>query len=152
MALTNVKIGITIGDKNGIGPEVILNSLKDNRILSGITPVIYGSEDVLKHYMSKLAMENLVIKRISSADKAQVKTINVINVLDEEISVNEGKEEGSSGVLAIKSIEMASMDISSGKIDAIVTAPISKSVCQNAGFDFLVIQSFLLLFQTGLKA
>ena len=75
--------------------------------------------------MSKLAMENLVIKRISSADKAQVKTINVINVLDDEIAVNEGKEEGSSGVLAIKSIEMASMDISSGKIDAIVTAPIS---------------------------
>ena len=84
MALTNVKIGITIGDKNGIGPEVILNSLKDNRILSGITPVIYGSEDVLKHYMSKLAMEGLVIKRISSADKAQAKTINVINVLDEK--------------------------------------------------------------------
>ena len=149
MALTNVKIGITIGDKNGIGPEVILNSLKDNRILSGITPVIYGSEDVLKHYMSKLAMENLVIKRISSADKAQVKTINVINVLDEEISVNEGKEEGSSGVLAIKSIEMASMDISSGKIDAIVTAPISKSVFQNAGFDFPGHTEFFIALSNG---
>jgi 4-hydroxythreonine-4-phosphate dehydrogenase len=145
----SVKIGITIGDKNGIGPEVILKALKDPRILSGITPVVYGCENVLNHFKKTLGFEQLKFERILSADNAQPNKINVINVLTDESLVKEGVEEESSGTLAIKSIEAASTDISSGKIDAIVTAPISKSVCQNAGFDFPGHTEFFISLSNG---
>ena len=149
MVLGNVRIGITIGDKNGIGPEVILKALKDKRVLSGITPVIYGSEAVLKHYLSKDTADQLELKKITSAENAQLQAVSVIDVLDEKTEVKEGGEELSSGILAIKAIEVASADISSGKIDAIVTAPISKSVCQNAGFDFPGHTEFFISLSNG---
>ena len=145
----SVKIGITIGDKNGIGPEVILKALKDPRILSGITPIIYGCESVLNHYKKTLGLDQVNFECISSADKASHKKINLVNVLKNESLVKEGAEEESSGSLAIKAIEVASADISSGKIDAIVTAPISKSVCQNAGFDFPGHTEFFISLSNG---
>ena len=145
----SVKIGITIGDKNGIGPEVIIKALKDPRILSGITPVIYGCESVLNHYRKTLGFEQVNFECISSAEKAEHKKINLVNVLKNESPVKEGAEEESSGNLAIQAIEAASADISSGKIDAIVTAPISKNVCQNAGFDFPGHTEFFISLSNG---
>ena len=144
-----VKIGITIGDKNGIGPEVILKSLQDPRILSGITPIIYGCENVINHYIKTLGFEQLSFECISSAEKPVDNKINLVNVLQDEFTVKEGVEEESSGRLAIKAIEQASADISAGKIDAIVTAPISKSVCQNAGFDFPGHTEFFISLSNG---
>ena len=90
-----MKIGITIGDKNGIGPEVILKALKDPRILSGITPVIYGCESVLNHYRKTLDLEKVSFELVSSADKARQKKISVVNVLKNESPINEGVEEES---------------------------------------------------------
>ena len=149
MAISSVKIGITIGDKNGIGPEVIIKALEDPRILSGFTPVIYGCPIVIEHYKKALNLEQLKVKEISSADKAENNKINLLNVSTEKSTVNEGKEEESSGKLAILAIQKASEDISSGKIDAIVTAPISKSVCQNAGFDFPGHTEFFISLSNG---
>ena len=145
----SVKVGITIGDKNGVGPEVILKALDDERIMSGITPVIYGCEAVLQHYKHVLGINHINFEPVSSAKKAQPKKINIVNVLNDKSLVNEGQEEASSGKLAIKSIEAASADISSGVIDAIVTAPISKSVCQNAGFDFPGHTEFFISMSNG---
>ena len=144
-----VKIGITIGDKNGIGPEVILKSLQDPRILSGITPIIYGCGNVINHYIKTLGFEQLSFECISSAEKPVENRINLVNVLPEEFTVKEGLEQESSGNLAIKAIEHASADISAGKIDAIVTAPISKSVCQNAGFNFPGHTEFFISLSNG---
>ena len=144
-----VKIGITIGDKNGIGPEVILKSLKDPRILSGITPIIYGCEYVINHYIKALGLEQLSFECISSAENPVENRINLVNVLQEEFTIKEGQEQESSGRLAIKAIELASADISAGKIDAIVTAPISKSVCQNAGFNFPGHTEFFISLSNG---
>ncbi len=144
-----VKIGITIGDKNGIGPEVILKSLQDPRILSGITPIIYGCGNVINHYIKTLGFEQLSFECISSAEKPVENRINLVNVLPEEFTVKEGLEQKSSGNLAIKAIEHASADISAGKIDAIVTAPISKSVCQNAGFNFPGHTEFFISLSNG---
>jgi 4-hydroxythreonine-4-phosphate dehydrogenase len=134
--LINIKIGITIGDINGIGPEVILKSLNDNRILDRITPIIYGSDKALNHYIKTLNLDNSQPLVITSAEKAKTNHINVINVVKKEVNISEGKEDIEAGKVAIQALERATEDISNGNIDAIVTAPISKSVCQNAGFDF----------------
>ena len=132
----NIKVGITIGDVNGIGPEIILKSLKDNRIMSSMTPVIYGSEKALKHYKNKLNLNEVDLFTVKDAEKLKQNKINVINVDDENLEIEEGKESVPSGKLAVLAIEKAASDIASGAIDVIVTAPISKSVCQKAGFDF----------------
>jgi len=134
--IVNIKLGITIGDINGIGPEVILKSLEDNRLLDEVTPIIYGDEKVLNHYKKKLGMDHCELFVVKKADKVKNNKINVINVAEQEVAVSEGKEDVNAGKIAIQALEKASEDISGGSIDAIVTAPISKNVCQNAGFDF----------------
>lgn len=149
MGTQNIKIGITIGDKNGIGPEVVLKSFNDERIFSGVTPIIYGCEAVVKHYQELLGLMDIKVLTIKSSENAEENKLNIINVLTEKSVVREGVEEVSSGKLAIESIQRASDDISSGKIDAIVTAPISKSVCQNAGFDFPGHTEFFVSLSNG---
>jgi len=134
--LNNLKVGITIGDINGIGPEIILKSLSDRRILTTITPVIYGSDYALSHYKKKMGMTELDLSTVKEAGKARKNKINVINVCTDDIKIEEGKESVSSGKIAVLALEKAAQDISTGAIDVIVTAPISKSVCQKAGFDF----------------
>ena len=132
----NLKIGITIGDINGIGPEIILKSLKDERIMTSITPIIYGASKALEHYKEKIHLKELEVFTIKDADKEKKSKINVINVSSEEITIEEGKESVNAGKIAVLALEKAAKDISTGAIDAIVTAPISKSVCQKAGFEF----------------
>ena len=132
----NIKVGITIGDINGIGPEITLKALRDERILSSFTPIIYGSQKALSYYIQKMELEDLAVVSVQSPEKIKPHKINVIEALDEEVQVEEGKESHNAGKLAIASLEMAAKDISTGLIDVIVTAPISKSVCQKAGFNF----------------
>ena len=69
----SVRVGITIGDKNGVGPEVILKALEDERIMSGIIPIIYGCDSVLQHYKHSLGMDQLSFELISSAKKSATK-------------------------------------------------------------------------------
>ena len=132
----SLKVGITIGDINGIGPEVILKSLKDKRMLGAITPIIYGLESALSYYKKKTGLSDVELVTIKEAVKSRKGKINVINVSAENIEVQEGKESNSSGKVAVRALELAAKDISTGAIDVIVTAPISKIVCQNAGFKF----------------
>ena len=132
----NIKVGITIGDINGIGPEVTLKALRDDRILSSFTPIIYGSQKAISHHAQKLGLEDLEIVDVQNAETIKPNKINVIDALDIDAKVEEGKESINAGKVAIASLEMAAKDISTGLIDVIVTAPISKSVCQKAGFNF----------------
>ena len=134
--LKTLKLGITIGDVNGIGPEVILKALMDKRILSSITPVIYGLDTVLDHYKNRLELKEVDLFSVKDASSAKTGEINVINVVDTNIEIQEGKESIEAGKIAILALEKAANDLSTGAIDVIVTAPISKSVCQKAGFEF----------------
>ena len=134
--MQNIRVGITIGDVNGIGPEIILKALKDKRIMSSFTPVVYGSEKVLNHYIESIGFDNLEVFHTNTAAESKINEINVLNVLESETEIEEGKESVSAGKLAVAALEKAAKDISNGQIDVIVTAPISKSVCQMAGFRF----------------
>ena len=82
-----IKIGITIGDINGIGPEVIIKSLNDNRILLDCTPVIYGSTKVFSFYKKLLNEVEFNYQTIKDANEIQPRKINIINTWNEDVEI-----------------------------------------------------------------
>lgn len=129
-------LGITLGDINGIGPEVILKSLNDNRILKQFTPVIYGSAKVISYYRKSLDIGKFNYQQSASVDKIVPRKINVINVWNEQVEINPGEALPSGGVYAVKSLQAAMSDLKKGKVDAITTAPLSKELVQSDNFSF----------------
>ena len=129
-------IGITIGDVNGIGPEVIIKSLEDNRILKQFTPVIYGSGKVISYYKKNLNKESFNYQQISNIEKIVHKKVNVLNIWDEVIEISPGQENEAGGKYAVLSLQKAVADLKEGKIDAITTAPLSKKLVQSDDFKF----------------
>ncbi len=131
-----VKVGISIGDVNGIGPEVIMKALNDNRMLIDCLPVIYGSTKVFSFYKKQLRMNDFNYQTVKSAEEAKKRKINIINVLPEEVNIETGKPTEVGGECAFKSLEAATQDLAAGKIDVLVTAPISKEAMGKTGFKF----------------
>jgi 4-hydroxythreonine-4-phosphate dehydrogenase len=129
-------IGITIGDINGIGPEVIIKSLEDSRILKQFTPVIYGSGKVISFYRKNMDKENFSFTQISSLNQVNHKSVNVLNVWDETAEVNPGKENEIGGQYAVLALRQAVADLKEEKIHAITTAPLSKELVQSDDFKF----------------
>lgn len=131
-----VKVGITIGDMNGIGPEIIIKALKDPRILLDLTPVIYGSSKVISYYKKQLNENEFNYQAIRDAKEIQQRKINVINVWNDDVQITPGTPNSDSGKFAIQSLEKASQDLADGKIDVLVTAPFSKDEVTKSGFKF----------------
>ncbi|MEN9521738.1 MAG: 4-hydroxythreonine-4-phosphate dehydrogenase PdxA, partial [Bacteroidota bacterium] len=102
-----IKIGISIGDLNGIGPEVVLKTFADPAMLNLCTPVIYASQKSLAWWRKHLHMDHFNFTVIPSTEKAIAKQINVIEVWNEEIQIDPGKELPVTGKYAIKSFEAA---------------------------------------------
>lgn len=131
-----IRVGITIGDVNGVGPEVIIKALKDNRILQDCTPVIYGSTRTMSYHKKAIREDEFVYQSCKSADEAVPRKINIVNVWNDEIKFDLGKATEIGGKYAFLSLERATEDLASNKIDVLVTAPISKEAIQKAGFQF----------------
>ncbi len=131
-----IKIGITHGDINGIGYEVILKMLSEPRIVEICTPIIYGSSKVAAYHRKALDMEMVNLNIINKAEDANSKRINIINCVDEEVKVELGKSTSIAGQASFLAIEKASEDYKRGLIDAIVTAPINKNNIQSENFKF----------------
>lgn len=129
-------IGITIGDVNGIGPEVIIKSLEDTRILKQFTPVIYASGKVISFYRKNMNMENFSYQQISNIEKVAHRKVNVLNVWDEAVEINPGQANETGGKYAVLSLQRAVSDLKNEKIDAITTAPLSKELVQSDDFKF----------------
>ncbi|AWW29976.1 4-hydroxythreonine-4-phosphate dehydrogenase PdxA [Echinicola strongylocentroti] len=120
-------IGITIGDINGIGAEVTMKALTDNRILKQITPVIYAHGKALTFYRKHLKIEDFNFMQIRSIDEIHQKKVNVINVTEECPEIMPGTETIEAGKMALAALDHAIADIKNQKIDAIVTAPLNKN-------------------------
>lgn len=131
-----VRVGISIGDVNGIGPEVIMKALSDNRILLDCTPVIYGSTKIFSFYKKLLNYNDFMYQAASNADAAKKGKCNIINIWEDEITFEIGSATEKSGKYAFESLEKATQDLASGKIDVLVTAPISKDAMNKSGFKF----------------
>lgn len=131
----NIKIGISIGDLNGIGGEIVLKTLSDKRILDFCTPVIFASAKTIS-FLTNHFNFSIKFNGIYSAEKAVSGKINVCNVWKEQVNIQFGTEDTSIGSLAIKSLQAATSALKNGEIDALVTAPINKQTIQSETFKF----------------
>ena len=131
-------VGITQGDGNGIGYEVIIKALADERILDFCTPVIYGSSKIfgfyrkLIHNLDKPVNTNV----ITSAKDIYPKRVNIVNCLPDNVYVEPGQSTPESAKSAMVALEQAVTDIKNGDIDVLVTAPFNKRAMANEGFGF----------------
>jgi 4-hydroxythreonine-4-phosphate dehydrogenase len=131
-----VVVGITHGDLNGIGYEVIIKSLHDQRMLEFISPIIYGTSKVASYHRKVLGMTDFNFNLIKNASAANPKRPNIINCHEEEVKIELGKSTDVAGKLAYDALELACGDIMSGAIDVLVTAPINKKNIQSENFHF----------------
>lgn len=137
------RIGITLGDLNGVGPEVAMKALADNRILSMVTPVVYGSTRVLSHYKKLFALEEFNFSQVRSKGQFTARSINAVNCWEDAIEINPGKPSPESGKAALKSLQGACAELKEGLIDALVTAPIDKHAIHGDDFPFKGHTEFL---------
>ena len=135
MESNKIKIGITQGDINGVGYEVILKTFADPMMLELCTPIIYGSPKVAAYHRKSLDLPtNFTI--INSASEATDNRLNVVNCTDDEVKVEFGKPDAESGKAALDALEKAMSEYREGLIDAVVTAPINKQTIQSEEFNF----------------
>lgn len=136
MEKRDIVVGITNGDINGIGYEVIIKCLMDPRITEMCTPVVYGSPKVAAYHRKTLNVENFSFHNIRHGGEAHQRKANMVNCLDDEVRVELGKPTVQSGEAALASLEAAVKDIKEGRIDVLVTAPIDKHNIQSDSFRF----------------
>ncbi|WP_340154606.1 4-hydroxythreonine-4-phosphate dehydrogenase PdxA [uncultured Winogradskyella sp.] len=131
----SVIVGISVGDLNGIGPEIIIKAYEDPRSLELSTPVIFASDKTMQffknHFKSKINFFS-----IDSPEKVAIGKVNVVNVWKEAVKIDFGKEDKKIGEYAIKSLEAATNALKDGSIDVLVTAPINKHNIQSEKFNF----------------
>jgi len=130
------KVGISVGDINGIGIEVILKSILDNRIFELCTIIIYGSYKTISFHRKALNISNLSLHKIQSPEEANPKMANLISCWTEEVNVELGTVNEDGGKYALLSLEAATQDLMDKKIDVLITAPINKDNIQSENFTF----------------
>lgn len=131
-----LKIAITQGDINGIGPEVVVKSLADERITELCTPVVYGSYDVMMRTIEQCELTDIKLRVVDSAEDALDGAINIVDVAVDGSAFNPGHSTSESGAAAFDALERAVADLQSGAVDALVTAPICKDTIQSSVFTF----------------
>jgi len=136
MEAEKIIIGITHGDINGIGYEVILKALSDSRILDMFVPVIYGSSKLAGFHKKNIDLQGLNLNVINSLEEANSKRVNIINCVDEELKAELGQSTAEAGKAAYEALERATDDLKKGLLQAIVTAPINKKNIQSENFHF----------------
>jgi len=136
MSKHKIKIGISHGDINGIGYEVIMKTLMDARILEMCTPIVYGSPKVAAYHRKALNINNFNFNNIQSASEADPRRANIINCIDDNIRVELGKSSELAGEASYMALERSVNDLKAGEIDALITAPINKDNIQSDKFNF----------------
>jgi len=134
--MEKLKIGISIGDVNGIGLEIIIKTLADSKIFDYCTPIVYGHTKVASFYRRATGVDELNFNVIDHPSKAIPKRANMINCWSEDVKIEPGVTNKEAGKYAFISLERATTDLLSGDIDALVTAPINKDTIQSEDFKF----------------
>jgi 4-hydroxythreonine-4-phosphate dehydrogenase len=129
-------VGISQGDINSISYEVIIKALMDTRIYEFCIPIVYGSPKVAAYHRKALNIENFSFNNIRAAEEAHPKKANIISCIDENVRVELGKSTPQAGEAAYLSLEKATQDLATKKIDVLVTGPINKSNIQSENFNF----------------
>ncbi len=134
-SVQKIKLGISIGDLNGVGGEIVLKTFEDSRMLDFCTPIIFASVKTLNFYKKHFKL-SLNFQGVESAADAIEGKINVVNIWKENVEINFGKEDPESGKYAFKSLEAATNALVADEIDVLVTAPINKNTIQSEDFKF----------------
>ncbi len=137
------RIGITLGDLNGIGPEVVIKALADNRLLNLITPVVYGSGRIISHYKKLLNIEEFNYTQVRTKGQFTPRSINVVNCVEDNVEINPGKASKETGKSALVMLTQACEDLKEGFLDGLVTAPIDKLSIHSDAFPFKGHTEFL---------
>ena len=136
MESKGILVGISQGDINGIGYEVIIKTLMDSLITDICIPVVYGSPKVAAYHRKALNINNFSFNNIRYPEEAHPKRANMVNCLDDNVRVELGKSTTHGGEMAFIALEKAVDDLRDGKIDVLVTAPIDKHNIQSENFHF----------------
>ena len=131
----NIIVGISIGDLNGIGSEVVLKTFEDSRMLEFCTPVIFANVKIISA-IKKTFESTAAIHGIDTLEQIVIGKINVLNVWREHLELNYGSNDDALGKYAIKSFVAATKALKEGKVDVLVTAPINKYNIQSDDFKF----------------
>ena len=131
------KIGISIGDINGIGPEVIIKALANDLILNECYPIIYGSSKVMGYHKNIVKDPGFNFINITRTDKAPSNKVSLINCWQENVTINLGEATEDGGKAAHIALDRAVSDLDKGFLDALVTAPINKHAMKKANFPYL---------------
>lgn len=132
---SKIRIGITHGDINGVGYEVILKAFSDPAMLELCTPVVYGSPKVAAYHRKAMDIQTS-FSIVSSAEEVQAEKLNIVNCTDDELKVELAKPTAEAGKAALDALEKALEDYRNGWIDVLVTAPINKHTIQSDTFHF----------------
>lgn len=135
--MEKIKLGITIGDVNGIGPEVLIKAISDPRITDICTPIIYASAKVLSYHRNIAKIDNFRYLVAMSGQQVIAGRINLVNCWTENVSINIGQISEDGGKYAKISLDSALYDLKEGHIDAVVTAPINKKAMSLINFGFM---------------
>lgn len=131
-----IKLGISIGDINGIGLEIIIKSIANDAVMNACIPIIYASSKVVSYHKNIAENANFSYQNQHSTDRLNRDKTNIINIWNEDVVITLGKPTEESGRYAILSLEAAVRDLKEGKIDTLVTAPVNKKALKMAGFRY----------------
>ena len=131
-----LNVGITIGDTNGIGIEVVLKAVGVPEMMDMCTPVIYGASKIVSYHRNACNLPGFQINHTKSAQNLKGNMPNLVECIDQEIKVELGQPSKQAGLAAFLALEAAVRDLKAGLIDVLVTAPISKENIQSDQFQF----------------
>lgn len=135
--MRKLKVGITCGDINGIGLEVIIKALDDSRLLNHSIPIIYGSSKIISYHKNIVEPESFRSQNIKDALQASEDRINILNCWNETVNIQLGEATKESGSYAAMALEACVNDAIEGRIDCVVTAPVNKHAMSLAGFRYI---------------
>ncbi len=133
---TPIRVGITHGDFNGIGYEVIIKALDEEEITDLFTPVIFGSAEILNQVRKDLGTETFRFTPVRSAAEAQDGKVNVVDVCPRGLELTPGHPSKEAGEAAVAALEAACLALEDGEIDFLVTAPINKKTVYSERFPY----------------
>jgi 4-hydroxythreonine-4-phosphate dehydrogenase len=136
MSAKSIVVGITHGDMNGIGYEVIMKALSDPRLYEDKTIIIYGSPKAASYYKKVYALNTFTFNQIQKASDAAAGKVNLIACTDPNAKVEVGKLTEDAGKASLDALEAAVKDVKAGLVDVLVTCPINKENITQAGFKF----------------
>jgi len=129
-------IGISVGDLNGIGIELIIKTFADSRITEFCTPIVFGSNKVINFYRKLMPELNINYNNIKEITKANPKQLNIFSAWEEDVEIQPGQAEATGGKYGVLSLQAAVRALQSNEIDALVTAPLNKHTMQSGDFNF----------------